>query len=67
MSSNGVQFLNVPQLAEMLGVKKRTVYEWVAQAAKTKIPIERAGGSLRFRLDRILQWTEERGRQSESA
>lgn len=53
MSSNTVQFLNVPQLAEMLGVKKRTVYEWVAQSQKTKIPVERAGGGLRFRLDRI--------------
>ena len=64
MSSNTIQFLNVPQLAEMLGVKKRTVYEWVAQSQKTKIPIERAGGALRFRLDKILQWTEERGKTS---
>lgn len=66
-ASNTVQFLTVPQLAAMLGVKPRTVYAWVAQMKKTKIPVERAGGLLRFRLDKILKWTEERGQKCESA
>jgi len=58
-------FLTLKELAELLRVKPRTVYDWVANERKTGIPVERAGGSLRFRLDRILLWTE--GQKSESA
>jgi len=58
-------FLTLKELAELLRVKPRTVYDWVANERKTGIPVERAGGSLRFRLDKILRWTE--GQQSESA
>ena len=58
-------FLTLKELAELLRVKPRTVYDWVANERKTGIPVERAGGSLRFRLDRVLQWTE--GQKSESA
>lgn len=60
-------FLTLKELAELLKVKPRTIYDWVANERKTGIPVERAGGSLRFRLDRILQWTEERGQKCESA
>ena len=58
-------FLTLKELAELLRVKPRTVYDWVANERKTGIPVERAGGSLRFRLDKVLQWTE--GQKSESA
>ena len=58
-------FLTLKELAELLRVKPRTIYDWVANERKTGIPVERAGGSLRFRLDKILQWTE--GQKSESA
>ena len=58
-------FLTLKELAELLRVKPRTIYDWVANERKTGIPVERAGGSLRFRLDKVLQWTE--GQKSESA
>jgi len=58
-------FLTLKELAELLRVKPRTVYDWVANERKSGIPVERAGGSLRFRLDKILRWTE--GQKSESA
>jgi excisionase family DNA binding protein len=58
-------FLTLKELAELLRVKPRTIYDWVANEGKTGIPVERVGGSLRFRLDKILQWTE--GQKSESA
>lgn len=54
-------FLNVNELADLVKVKPRTVYDWVARKERTKIPVERAGGQLRFRLDRVLKWTEEGG------
>jgi putative molybdopterin biosynthesis protein len=60
-------FLTLKELAELLRVKPRTVYDWVANEKRTGIPVERAGGSLRFRLDRILNWTEGRGKVEESA
>ncbi len=50
-------FLDVKELAELLKVKQRTIYGWVADEKKSRIPVERAGGLLRFRLDRILEWT----------
>lgn len=62
---NSPVFLTLKELAELLRVKPRTIYDWVANERKTGIPVERAGGSLRFRLDKILQWTE--GQKSESA
>jgi|GEM_PF-3290943 len=60
-------FLTLKELAELLRVKPRTIYDWVANERKTGIPVERAGGSLRFRLDKVLQWTEGRGQKYESA
>jgi excisionase family DNA binding protein len=50
-------FLDVRELAELLKVKPRTVYAWAENEKKSGIPVERAGGLLRFRLDRILEWT----------
>lgn len=60
-------FLTLKELAELLRVKPRTVYDWVANEKRTGIPVERAGGLLRFRLDKVLNWTEGRGRMGESA
>ena len=64
---NAPVFLTLKELAELLRVKPRTIYDWVANERKTGIPVERAGGSLRFRLDKILQCTEGRGQKCESA
>ena len=48
------QFLTVDELASMLRVKKRTVYEWVSREA---IPFRKAGDRTIFLLDEILDWT----------
>ncbi|HXQ37481.1 MAG TPA: helix-turn-helix domain-containing protein [Anaerolineales bacterium] len=50
------QFLKVTELAELLKVKPRTIYEMVAQ---DRIPYRKPPGSniLRFDLEEILEWT----------
>jgi excisionase family DNA binding protein len=52
-------FLKVPEVAELLGVKRRTIYEMVATE---RIPYRKPPGSsiLRFDLDEILAWTKRR-------
>ncbi len=49
-------FLKVPELAALLKVKPRTIYEMVAQG---RIPYRKPPGSniLRFDLDEIVAWT----------
>jgi excisionase family DNA binding protein len=42
-------------VAELLKVKPRTIYAWVSYK---RIPYERKGSLLRFRLDAILAWNE---------
>jgi len=55
-TSNSPQFLKVTELAELLKVKPRTIYEMVAQ---NRIPYRKPPGSniLRFDLEEILEWT----------
>jgi excisionase family DNA binding protein len=50
------QFLKVAEVAELLKVKPRTIYEMVAQ---DRIPYRKPPGSniLRFDLEEILEWT----------
>jgi excisionase family DNA binding protein len=50
------QLLKVPELAALLRVKPRTIYEMVAQ---NRIPYRKPPGSniLRFDLDEIIAWT----------
>ena len=50
------RFLKVTELAELLKVKPRTIYEMVAQ---NRIPYRKPPGTniLRFDLDEILAWT----------
>ena len=50
------QFLTVAEVAALLKVKPRTIYEMVAQ---NRIPYRKPPGSniLRFDLDEILEWT----------
>ena len=47
-------FLTVQELATMLRVKTRTVYEWVS---REKIPFRKAGDRTLFLLDEIMEWT----------
>ena len=52
------RFLKVTELAELLKVKPRTIYEMVAQ---NRIPYRKPPGSniLSFDLDEILAWTKD--------
>ena len=53
---NAPRFLKVAELAELLKIKPRTIYEMVAQ---NRIPYRKPPGSniLRFDLDEIIAWT----------
>ncbi len=50
------QLLKVPDVAALLNVKPRTIYEMVAQG---RIPYRKPPGSniLRFDLEEIIAWT----------
>ena len=50
------QLLRVADVAQLLNVKPRTIYEMVAQ---DRIPYRKPPGSniLRFDLDEIVEWT----------
>lgn len=50
------QLLKVPEVAQLLNVKPRTIYEMVAQH---RIPYRKPPGTniLRFDLEEILAWT----------
>ena len=53
---NRPQLLKVPEIAALLKVKPRTIYEMVAQG---RIPYRKPPGSniLRFDLEEIIAWT----------
>jgi len=53
------QLLKVPEVAQLLKVKPRTIYEMVAQH---RIPYRKPPGTniLRFDLDEIMAWTKSR-------
>jgi putative molybdopterin biosynthesis protein len=48
------RFLDVKELADLLRIKTRTVYEIVSQG---RIPYRKAGDRTIFLLDEILEWT----------
>ena len=50
----GLKFLNVKEVAELLRIKPRTVYEMVSQG---RIPYRKAGDRTIFLLEEILEWT----------
>ncbi len=54
--TNRPQLLRVSEIAALLKVKPRTIYEMVAQG---RIPYRKPPGSniLRFDLDEIIAWT----------
>ena len=54
-SSEFPTYLTLKEVADLLKVKPRTVYAWVSDR---RIPYERKGGLLRFRLDAVLAWNE---------
>ena len=54
------EFLTLSEVAELLRLKPRTIYEMVA---KNRIPFRRAGRLLIFDLNEILQWTKTNSNQ----
>jgi excisionase family DNA binding protein len=48
-----LRFLNVKEVAELLRIKTRTIYEMVSQGP---IPYRKAGDRTIFLLDEILEW-----------
>lgn len=48
-------YLTLKEVTELLMVKPRTVYAWVSDR---RIPFERKGGLLRFRLDAVVAWNQ---------
>ena len=48
------KFLEVPEVALLLRVSKRTIYDWVSQR---RIPFRKAGDRTLFDRDEILEWT----------
>ena len=48
-------YLTLKEVAELLKVKPRTVY---ARVSDNRIPFERKGSLLRFRLDAVVAWNE---------
>ena len=53
---NSPRFLKVAEVAELLKVRPRTIYEMVA---RNRIPYRKPPGTniLRFDLEEILEWT----------
>ena len=51
---NRPKFLDVKELAEMLRLKTRTIYDMVSEG---RIPYRKAGDRTIFLLDEILEWT----------
>ncbi len=49
------RFLEVKEVAILLRVSKRTIYDWVSQR---KIPFRKAGDRTLFLSDEILEWTQ---------
>jgi excisionase family DNA binding protein len=52
--SSGPKFLTVEEVAELLRVSPRSVYDWVSQGA---IPFRKAGRRTIFLLEEVLNWT----------
>ena len=48
-------YLTLKEVAQLLKVKPRTIYAWVSD---NRIPFERKGSLLRFRLDAVVAWNE---------
>lgn len=52
------KFLTVEEVAELLRVSPRSVYDWVSQSV---IPFHKAGRRTIFLLDEILEWSKPEG------
>jgi excisionase family DNA binding protein len=52
------QYLNVDEVADMLGKSKGQIYQWVNQASHglSKFPYQKAGRTLRFSKKEVKNW-----------
>lgn len=53
-----VRYLNIEQVADILGVPKSFIYRRTARGHDDPIPHYRIGGHLRFKLDDVEAWIE---------
>jgi len=51
-----LKLLNVQEVAELLGVKKSTIYQWTHQGF---IPYVKVGKLVRFKPDAVMKWLNE--------
>ena len=51
------QFVGIKELSEYLGVKENTIYSWVSQR---KIPFKKLGRLVRFSLEEVEDWVEQK-------
>src|SRR5688572_3110498 len=58
------RFLSVKELAELLRIKTRTIYEMVSQG---RIPYRKVGDRTIFLLDEILEWTRPNAKREHAA
>lgn len=63
MKAGNMNILNVKEVADLLRVKEKTLYQW---AELGQIPHLKMNGSLRFDLDDIEGWIKDCKRQPES-
>lgn len=52
-----MKLLNVQEVAELLGVKKFTIYQWTSQGF---IPYVKVGKLVRFNVDTVIKWLSEK-------
>lgn len=52
------RYLNIEQVAEILGVPRSFIYRRTARGHGDPIPHYRLGGHLRFKLDDVVDWIE---------
>jgi excisionase family DNA binding protein len=54
-------FLTIEEAAKLLRIKKSTLYTW---AYRRKIPSQKVGSALRFRLTDLERWLKVQARQT---
>ena len=57
MKDSIFRLLNVQEVAELIGVRPSTIYQWTSQGF---IPHVKIGKLVRFKPDAIMKWVNER-------
>lgn len=61
---SSLKLLNAQEIAELIGVKPSTIYQWTSQGF---IPYVKIGKLVRFNVDTVMKWVnakETRGRKN---